>query len=151
LNVKEWQAMKPLLRVTAVLFLAGIISSAAEPSASAKEEVLKAETAWKTAVLNADRPALEKLIADDLRYTHSAGKTQTKEQFIQEATGGTLHYKAIDFETTEMRQYGSTVVVTHPVVITSVETGTSHLYITEVWAKEKGHWRMASRQATKIP
>jgi hypothetical protein len=50
-----------------------------------------------------------------------------------------------------MRQYGSTVVVTHNAVIKTVPTGTSHLYITEVWAQQSGRWQMVSRQATKLP
>jgi len=127
------------------------ICGAAEPSAAVKDAVLKAESAWKEAVLKADRPALEKLVVDDLSYTHSSGKTQTKEQFIAEATGGALHYKAIDFGDSLVRQYGNTVVITHPTTITTTETGTSHLYICEVWAKVQGRWQLASRLATKIP
>ena len=135
-----------------VVFLAiASICSAAEPSETVKDAVLKAEAAWKDAVLKADRPALEKLVAGDLSYTHSSGKTQTKEQFIAEATGGALHYKAIDFESSLVRQYGSTVVITHPTTITTTETGTSHLYIIEVWAKLQGRWQLASRLATKLP
>ena len=87
-----------------------------------------------------------------MSYTHSSGKTQSKEQFITEATGGALHYKAIDFEDTKMRQYGSAaVVVTHKATIVTDETGTSHLYLTEVWAKVQGRWQLATRQALKLP
>jgi hypothetical protein len=124
---------------------------AAEPSATAKQAVLSAENEWKTAVLKADRAALEKLLSDDLSYTHSSAKTQTKAEFIQDATGGATKYESIEFENTQMRQYGSTVVVTHNAVIKTVPTGTSHLYITEVWAQQSGRWQMVSRQATKLP
>lgn len=112
---------------------------------------MNAEAAWKTAVLKADRGALEKLMSNDLSYTHSSSKTQTKGEFIQDATGGAVGYKSIEFEDTKMRQYGNVVVVTHAATIMSGQTGTSHLYLTEVWAKEEGRWQMASRQATKIP
>jgi hypothetical protein len=151
LDVKEWQTMKPFISLTAVLLLAAIVSSAAEPSAAVKDAVMNAETAWKTAVLKGDRSALERLLSDDLSYTHSSAKTQSKGEFIQDVTGGAFSYKAIEFENAQMRQYGSVVVITHAVVITTVQTGTSHLYLTEVWAKEQGRWQMASRQATKIP
>jgi ketosteroid isomerase-like protein len=124
---------------------------AAEPSGAVKEAVLHAEEEWKTAVLKADRSALEKLLANDLSYTHSSGKTQTKEQFIDDATGGTTVYKSIEFESTKVRQYGSVAVITHAATITTVQTGTTHLYLTEVWAQEGGRWQLASRQATKIP
>jgi hypothetical protein len=124
---------------------------AAEPSASAKQAVLSAENEWKTAVLKADRAALEKILSPDLSYTHSSAKTQTKAEFIEDATGGATKYESIDFENTQLRQYGSTVVVTHNAVIKTIPTGTSHLYITEVWAQQSGHWQMVSRQATKLP
>lgn len=151
-GVKEWQAMKSFIQLTVVVLVAASVLYSADAPVAVKDAVLKAETEWKAAVLNAERAALEKLIGADLSYTHSSGKTQTKEQFIQDVTSGTFHYKAIEFETSQFRQYGNAaVVVTHAATITTVETGTSHLYLTEVWAKEKGQWQMVSRQATKIP
>lgn len=151
-SVKEWQTMKAMIHLTACLLVSAILLRAAEPTSAVKDAVLKAEAEWKTAVLNGDRAALEKLVGADLSYTHSSGKTQTKGEFIQDATGGALHYKAINFEDAHVRQYGSgAVVVTHAVTITTAESGTSHLYLTEVWAKQEGQWQMVSRQATKIP
>ena len=147
----EWQTMRKLLKLTVALLVAAMIGDAAEPSALVKAAVTKAEAEWKDAVLQADRGALEKLIADDLSYTHSSGKTQTKQQFIDEATGGALHYKAIDFDDTKMRQYGSAVVITHKATITTAENGSSHLYLTEVWAKVQGRWQLATRHALKLP
>ncbi len=143
--------MKPFTRLTALLLALTVISAAAEPSARVKEGVLKAEEEWKAAVLKSDRSELEKLLAADLSYTHSSGKTQTKGQFIEDATGGATVYKSIEFENTKVRQYGNVAVITHAAVITTVQTGTSHLYLTEVWAQEEGRWQMASRQATKLP
>ncbi len=149
--MKQWQAMKPFTYLTFVLLATALSSAAAEPSAAVKDAVMKAETAWKSAVLKGDRGALEKLVSDDLSYTHSSSKTQTKEQFIQDATGGATTYQSIEFENTLLRQYGSVVVITHSATIKTVQTGSSHLYLTEVWAKEQDRWQMVSRQATKIP
>jgi len=143
--------MKLFRPLSALLLAMTMGSYAAEPSAAVKQAVLNAEEQWKTAVLKADRGALEKLLAADLSYTHSSGKTQTKEQFIDDVTGGATVYKSIEFENTNVRQYGSVVVITHSAVIITVQTGTTHLYLTEVWAHEGGSWQMASRQATKIP
>ncbi len=143
--------MNKLMKLNLALFATAMLCRAAEPSAAVKEAVTKAEAEWKDAVLKGNRNALETLIADDLSYTHSSGKTQTKGEFISEATGGALNYKAIDFEDTHMRQYGEAVVITHKATITTVQTGTSHLYLTEVWAKVHGHWQLATRQALKLP
>jgi len=143
--------MKLFTLLSAVLLIITIPSRAAEPSAAVKEAVLNAEDGWKAAVLKGDRSALERVLSTDLSYTHSSAKTQTKGQFIQDVTSGATVYKSIEFENTTMRQYGSAVVITHSAAITTVQTGTSHLYLTEVWAKEEGRWQMVSRQATKLP
>jgi hypothetical protein len=143
--------MKQFIRLSAALLGVTLLCVAATPSPDAEKGVLKAEDSFKQAVLKGDRNTLDKLLFDDLSYTHSSAKTQTKEQFIQDATGGSTVYKAIDFEDTKLRQYGTVIVVTHRAVIKTVQTGTSRLYLTEVWAQDHGHWRMASRQATKLP
>lgn len=143
--------MKRITQMSAVLIAITISCAAAEPSSDIRQAVLNAEEAWKRAVLNGDRDTLGQLLSDDLSYTHSSAKTQTKEQFIQDATSGSTTYKAIEFENTKLRQYGNVVVITHSARIATVQTGTSHLYLTEVWAQEGGRWQMVSRQATKLP
>jgi hypothetical protein len=60
-------------------------------------------------------------------------------------------YQGIDFQTTPMRQYGDAVIVIHNAIITTVQTGVAHLYLTHVWSRQNGRWQMISRQATKIP
>jgi Domain of unknown function (DUF4440) len=105
---------------------------AGEPGAGVKEAVMKAENEWKTAVMKEDAAALNKLMASDLSYTHSSAKTQTKEEFIHDATGGSTTYKSITFDDTKMRQYGSdVVVVTQNAVITTEQTDVNRLYLTE--------------------
>jgi Domain of unknown function (DUF4440) len=142
--------MKRTILLSLSLTLAASFLTAADPSVSVEKSVLDAEKAWVAAVMKGDKAALDKLLRPDLTYTHSSAKTQTKAEFIADVTGGTTKYSAIDFEGTKVRQFGNAAVVTHNATITSVPTGTSHLYITEVWALEGGHWQMASRQATKI-
>ncbi len=143
--------MKHIIQLGLLLLAIPVSSWTAEPAGDVKKAVLNAEDAWKVAVLKGDRGALDKLLAEDLSYTHSSGKTQTKEQFIHDATGGGTTYKSIDFENTKLREYGTVVVITHSAVINTVQTGSSHLYLTEVWAREGGNWQLASRQATKLP
>ena len=124
---------------------------AAGPTTADGQAVMNAENEFKTAVIKADRAALEKILSPDLSYTHSSAKTQTKAEFIQDATGGATKYESIEFENTKLRQYGTTIVVTHDAVIKTVQTGIMKLYVTEVWAQQAGRWQMVSRQATKLP
>src|SRR5437660_12926926 len=116
--MKELQTMKQSIQLGVVLLALHMNSFTAEPSPAVREAVLHAESEWKTAVLKGDRSALEKLLSDDLSYTHSSSKTQTKEQFIQDV-GATTTYKSIDFENTKLRQYGAVVVITQTATITT--------------------------------
>ena len=54
------------------------VLSAAGTDSKAEREVLTAMDAWKQATMKKDRVALEKLLHNDLTYTHSSGMNQTK-------------------------------------------------------------------------
>ncbi|MBV8709306.1 MAG: nuclear transport factor 2 family protein [Acidobacteriaceae bacterium] len=124
---------------------------AEKPLPNMEKAVSAAETQWRQAVLKGNRSVLANLMADDITYTHSSSLTQTKDQFIESVVSGSTKYQGIDFKTTQMRQYGDTVIVIHDAMITTVQTGVAHLYLTHVWSRQNGSWKMVSRQATKIP
>ncbi|HEY3837791.1 MAG TPA: nuclear transport factor 2 family protein [Bryobacteraceae bacterium] len=133
------------------LFALVPVATAGEPKPDVKAAVLAAEQKWVDAVIHADRATLEKLMSSDIIYTHSSAKSQTREEFIQAATAGSTRYTSIDFSDVAVRQFGHTVVITHKAVFKNVQTGDSHLFISEVWAEQNGGWQMVSRQATKLP
>lgn len=136
--------------VPAVLLL-GSCLLAEKPLPDAEKAVSAAETQWRQAVLEGNRSVLASLMADDITYTHSSALTQTKDQFIESVVSGSTKYQGIEFKTTQMRQYGDAVIVIHEAIITTVQTGVTHLYLTHVWSRQDGRWRLVSRQATKIP
>ena len=138
-------------RVYLLILVTSAAMWAADITPDAKKAVAAAEKSWVDAVMKGDRAKLDKLLGDDLSYTHSSLKTQTKKEFLDDATGGGTTYKSIQFSDAKMRQFGNTVIVTEMADIDTVQTGASHLYITEVWAKQGGGWQLVSRQATKPP
>lgn len=115
-----------------------------------QKAVLAAEQQLATAMIKADSATLDKLLADDLSYTHSAAKTETKADVLQTAKAGTTKYESINYDTTNVRQYGDTVVTTHNMTIVA-NGATNKLYVSFVWVKMQGGWRLVSRQATKLP
>lgn len=115
-----------------------------------QKAVLEAEKQLATAMIKADVATLEKLLVDDLSYTHSAAKTETKAEVVQTAKTGSTKYESINYDTTNVRQYGNSVITTHNMTI--VANGASNkLYVTFVWVKNGNNWQLASRQATKLP
>ncbi|HWB99728.1 MAG TPA: nuclear transport factor 2 family protein [Bryobacteraceae bacterium] len=122
---------------------------AGQPTPAVEKAIAAAEKEWTQAVLKNDQAALDKILADDLLYTHSAAKTETKADFL--AALKTTTYQAIDFTAVKIRQFGQTAVVTHNAMIKTVQTGVANLYITHVWVRQNGRWQLASRQATRLP
>ena len=57
-----------------------------------KEEVKKAYIEMQNAMINKDMETLNKIIKDDKKFIHMDGKTQTKEEFLEEIRNGTLNY-----------------------------------------------------------
>jgi uncharacterized protein (TIGR02246 family) len=141
----------PLGKTALVLLLWGSCLWAEKPSPNIEKAVSAAESQWRQAVLEGNRSVLANLMADDITYTHPSSLTQTKEQFIESVVSGSTKYQGIDFKTTQMRQYGDTVIVVHDAIITTVQMGVAHLYLTHVWSRQNGRWQLVSRQATKIP
>ncbi len=84
--------MRCLIRTTALLALPGLLVLAADP----KSAVEKAERDWAAAVVKSDIPALERVLASDLVYTHSGGSRDTRTSFIENARTGKLKYERLE-------------------------------------------------------
>jgi len=116
--------------------------------------VIVAEQARGIALLAADTNALGRLLADDLRYTHSDGKLETKASHIGSIAGG-LRYAR--FTTSNL---AGQVITPDVVVLTGIidqrkglgEKGKdSHLMFHAVWRKKSGAWQLASMQTAIVP
>ena len=121
------------------------------PKPDAQQAVLAAEQAFVDAMIKRDKAALEKLLADDLVYVHSSSRAETKAEVIQVVTSGSTLYESIELRDTTVRQYGDVVITTHKAYIKTKQNGLANLFVTHVWAKHKGGWQFASRQASRLP
>ncbi len=124
---------------------------AAASSSGAEEEVLAAMTAWKDATLGKDGAALDRLLHDDLTYSHSNGRTQTKADVMSSVVGGKSSVTGMDFGDFDVRVYGTTALVKGIIDVHSSKAGTdstAHLDILHVWLKGAQGWQMVARQAS---
>src|SRR5438552_1930914 len=62
-----------------------------------REEILALEAERTDAMVRQDIGALTSLLADDLAYTHSDGRTDTKETFLSLIAAPALRYLAVDY------------------------------------------------------
>ncbi len=139
--------MKTLL----ALFLCAAAGIAGTASPAVEKAIQAAEDQYIQALTHQDDAALRKLLGDDLLYTHSSNKTETKDDLIKVMQTKSLTYKEISFSNPRFRQYGNTVIVTHNAKIVTEQTGEANLYVTHVWVKQNGGWQLVQRQATKLP
>ena len=140
-----------VMRALLLIVLGAALALAAAPNPADEKAVLAAEKAWVQAMLSADGAALDRLLSDDLSYSHSSSRTETKAEVIRVITSGSTKYELIEFRDTRLRQYGSVMVTTEKAAIRTRQSGALDVYVTHIWEKQRGGWRMVSRQATRLP
>lgn len=126
---------------------------AAQTSASEKEVRAVEEQRYK-AMIGADFPTLEKVLADDLVYVHSSGVVDDKNSYFAPLRSGSVRYKKISPEDTRVRITGTLAVVTGRSSIELERDGKPQAFrlrFTAVYEKSAPGWRLVSWQATRLP
>ncbi len=107
------------------------------------------------AQVSKDFDFLEKVFADDLVYTHSSGKQDNKQAYIQSIKDGKSVYDKIDVQELNVRVYGKAAVVVGKVAITQgIASGKPTilpLKYTVVYNKNgKKGWQLNTWQSLKL-
>jgi uncharacterized protein DUF4440 len=107
-----------------------------------------------TAMSQGDVGTLNALIADELVYTHSSARLDTKQSLIENMQTGKTRYTAVVPSDVEAQDYGDTVVLTGVARI-SVNSGGNAMNFgvrfTDIWVNKGGNWQMVAWQSTKLP
>jgi|TARA_B100001105_G_C22287040_1_gene397879 ketosteroid isomerase-like protein len=75
------------------------------------EALMNADTQRRVAMVSGDVVALGDYLADDLSWTHSSGKTDSKESFLAVMASGTTVYHSLDVRDTQVRIFGDIFVL----------------------------------------
>jgi ketosteroid isomerase-like protein len=145
---------RALLSVAAFVFAMAVAGSPPASAQSAEDGVRKAESDRFTAMLKRDTPALERLLAPDLVYTHGDGRVVDKATFIAESKTGDFVYQTIEPGEVKIRVFGNTAVVTGAAGMTVVNKGAPaqiKIRYTTVQVQRNGTWQMVAWQATRLP
>jgi hypothetical protein len=120
-----------------------------------REEILGLEQRRIDAMVRRDLAALAALLADELSYTHSDGRSDTKESFLELVAGPALRYLAIDYSNEEVIDCGDAAIVRGIARMTLLrDPGGRQEYVViflDVWVRSGGRWQMAAWQATRVP
>ncbi len=106
------------------------------------------------AMARKDIATLNELISDDLVYTHSSARLDTKQSLIGAMESGQTVYTAVVPSDVKAQDYGDTVVLTGSARI-SVNSGGNAMNFgvrfTDVYVNKGGRWQMVTWQSTRLP
>ena len=109
--------------------------------------------AFRKALIDPTKAALDKLTMDELSYGHSSGLIQDKTAFEEALLSGASDFVSIELTDQTMKVVGNTAWVRHKLSAVTNDggkQGETHLSVLLIWMKQKGQWRLLARQAVKV-
>jgi ketosteroid isomerase-like protein len=106
-----------------------------------------------TATAAKDVATLKNLIADDLIYTHSSARMDTKQSLIGAMESGATVYTSMVPSDVVAQDLGDTVVLTGVAAISVISGGKPNSFrvrFIDVYAKRAAGWQMVTWQSTKL-
>jgi hypothetical protein len=106
-----------------------------------------------TAMAQKDLGALDALIAEDLVYTHSSARLDTKKSLIGAMESGATVYTSVVPSEVKAQDLGDTVVLTGRAQIAVSAQGRPNSFavrFTDVWCNRSGKWQMVAWQSTRL-
>ena len=101
-----------------------------------------------------DFATLNAVLADDLIYTHSSARLDTKKSLIGNMQSGATVYTSLEPSEVKAQDLGDAVVLTGIAQIKVMSNGTPNAFgvrFTDVYAKRNGRWQMVPWQSTRLP
>ena len=118
------------------------------------DEIIALENRRIEAMTKQDAQALDEILADDLSFTHTTARVETKAEFISSLTSGRAKYRSVERDDVTVRQYGDTAVVTGHAKVHVDADGQGlkfQIRFIDVYAKRDDVWRMVAYQSTRLP
>ena len=148
------RSIRKLVAVGAIVLLAGLAAFAQGGDA---DDVKALELARFKAQETNDFATLERLLADDLVYTHSSGNVDSKAAYIDSLRSGKARYLKIAPDDLKVRVVGDLALI-HGRGVFTLETNVNgqkgenplHLSFLDIWQKKNGKWQMIAWQSTRI-
>jgi ketosteroid isomerase-like protein len=150
-------------RIFVALFVAALaialpqfVRAQAGAQGKAEQQVIQAEKDRFAAIVKADEAALNKLLADDLTYTHSNANMQTKAQFIADVKSGAIDYVTMTPNESDwkVRVLGNVAIVNGTANVNVIDHGNNlkfKIRYTNDHVNRGGSWQMVNWQSTRFP
>jgi hypothetical protein len=106
------------------------------------------------ALIAKDSAALDKLLHKDIRFGHSNGWVQTREDIWNDFRSGKLVYQKIDNNQVTIlaisKQSATVTTNTNAEGLVNGNAFKLTLHVMQVWTKTKNGWRLLARQSAKL-
>ena len=131
-----------------------LLPQLAHAQAGEQAQVAQAVEALNQAMIAVDRPKLESLTSTALSYGHSAGRIETRAEFIAYLETRASAFRKIELSEQTIAISSDEAIVRHLLTgetvnpagqVTPVRIG-----VLQVWTKDGGAWRLLARQAYRI-
>lgn len=121
-----------------------------------EQKILDLELNRIAAMVDRDLQTLDEIIAEDLSYTHSGGRTDDKASFLALIEDTASSYMGVDYSETEVIPCGDSAVLVRgrAQIRVNRQTGEKLSYpvrFSDLYALREGRWVMVMWHATKIP
>jgi ketosteroid isomerase-like protein len=119
-----------------------------------EQKIIDLDRKRMQAMADKDIATLTAVIADDLVYTHSSARLDTKKSLIGNMESGSTVYTSVVPSDVKAQDLGDTVVLTGSCRISVMSNGKPNSFgvrFTDVYANRNGNWQMVAWQSTRTP
>jgi ketosteroid isomerase-like protein len=118
------------------------------------QKIIELDRQRMQAMAQKEIATLNALLSDDLVYTHSTARLDTKKSLIEAMESGRTVYTAVEPSDVKAQDLGNAVVLTGSACIAVLSSGKPNSFsvrFTDVYANKDGQWQIVAWQSTRIP
>lgn len=139
-----------LLRNVLLTLSAGaVLVLSADHHSPSEKAVRAAVEKFNAAAKAGDAAALDKLIADDLMYSHSNAKVENKAECIAALVKSKIDFKMVDGWTVQV--YGNSAMVHGKMHAHNPAAPVVPLHFMMMWVKKGDAWLLVGRHTARLP
>jgi len=119
-----------------------------------EQKIIDLDRKRMNAMAQKDVTTLKALLSDELVYTHSSARLDTKQSLIGAMESGATVYTAVEPSDVKAQDLGDAVVLTGSCRISVMSNGRPNTFgvlFTDVYANKGGQWQMVAWQSTRLP
>ncbi len=137
-----------------ISFVCLLLLAEAHMTREGESDIRELERQRFRAMKQVDVATLDRILSDDLIYTHANGLQQTKAELIGVLGSGDMKYESITpSDHVRVRIYGQAAVVTGRAAIKIKARGDEQSFMIcylDVYVKQEGRWQMAAWQSARV-